>query len=201
MRQRNYSKNGKGCRSDPNDELLITNDGERIRSRLYIMHQKKDQFIIILHNVRSALNVGAIMRTADGCGVDHVYLTGFTAAPHDGVKAYMTQGEKRIAKTALGAEKSVPWTHKSAVNDVFIALKHDGHTIVALEQSDTSIDYKEFEPSFPLALVLGNEPDGIDQQTLEQCGIIIDIPMRGIKESLNVAVAAGVVMYEIMTHK
>ncbi len=165
------------------------------------MHQKKDQFIIILHNVRSALNVGSIIRTADGCGVDHVYLTGFTAAPHDGVKAYMTQGEKRIAKTALGAEKNVPWTHKSAINDVFVALKYDDYMIVALEQADTSIDYKEFEVNFPLALVLGNEPNGIDKQTLERCDIIIDIPMRGSKESLNVAVAAGVVMYEIMTHK
>ena len=165
------------------------------------MHKKNDQFIIILHNVRSALNVGAIMRTADGCGVDHIYLTGFTAAPHDGVKAYMTQGEKRIAKTALGAENTVPWTHKSTIDDVFAALKGDGYTIVALEQSDTSINYKEYNPTFPLALVLGNEPDGIDQQTLEQCGIIIDIPMRGSKESLNVAVAAGVAMYEILTHK
>lgn len=156
--------------------------------------------MIILHNVRSALNVGAILRTADGCGVDHVYLTGFTAAPHDGVKAYMTQGEKRIAKTALGAQNSIRWTHKSVIDDVFKALKCDGFTIAALEQSEMSVDYKAFEPETPLALVLGNEPDGIDQQTLEQCGIIIDIPMRGSKESLNVAVAAGIAMYEI-THK
>lgn len=161
------------------------------------MHIKTDQFVVILHNVRSALNVGAILRTADGCGANHVYLTGFTAAPHDGVKPYMTQGEKRIAKTALGAEDNVPWTHKSAIDDVFEALKNDGFTIVALEQSDTSIDYKEYEPTFPIALVFGNEPDGIDQQTLEQCGIIIDIPMCGTKESLNVAVAAGIAMYAL----
>lgn len=165
------------------------------------MHKKEDQFVIILHNVRSALNVGAILRTADGCGVDHVYLTGFTAAPHDGVKPYMTQGEKRIAKTALGAENVVPWTHKSDIDEVFRTLKADRFTIVALEQGEGSIDYKEFRSHFPLALVLGNEPEGIDAETLTQCDTMVDIPMRGSKESLNVSIAAGIAMYEIASQK
>lgn len=160
----------------------------------------KKEFNLILHNVRSAHNVGAIFRTADGCGVNHIYLTGYTPTPPDGSRPFTTKPERKLIKTALGAHEFVSWAKVENVDEVFEDLKKKNFQIVALEQGENSVDYKEFKPKSSLALVLGNEPEGIDEETLAKCDTIIDIPMRGQKQSLNVSVAAGIAMYEIMSN-
>lgn len=157
------------------------------------------EFCLILHNIRSAHNVGAIFRTADGCGVSHIYLTGYTPTPPDGTRPFTTKPERALIKTALGAQDFVKWSKVENVDEVFHDLKKRNFQIVALEQTEKSIDYKNFQPVFPLALVLGNEPEGIDEITLQKCDVAIDIPMRGQKKSLNVSVASGIAMYEIFS--
>jgi tRNA G18 (ribose-2'-O)-methylase SpoU len=160
---------------------------------------KKD-FYLILHNIRSAHNVGAIFRTADGCGVQHIFLTGYTPTPPDNSRPYTTKPERKLIKTALGAHEFVAWSKHENVDEVFQELHQKNFQIIALEQDEKSINYQKFKPEFPIALVLGNEPKGIDLPTLEKCDIIIDIPMRGKKKSLNVSVAAGIVMYELSSY-
>ena len=159
--------------------------------------EQKFKLYLILHNIRSAYNVGAIFRTADGVGVEHIYLTGYTPSPPDGIKAYTTKPERKIIKTALGAIDYVNWTKNENVEEIVKKLKEKDVEMVALEQAKSSIDYKSFKPKADIALVLGNEPVGIDEQTLSYCDTIIDIPMRGRKKSLNVSVAAGIAMYEL----
>ena len=160
----------------------------------------KKKFYLVLHNVRSAYNVGAIFRTADGAGVDHIYLTGYTPTPPDGTQAYTTKPERMIIKTALGAHEYVAWSKFDDIDDAFSDIKNNtgNVSVVALEQGDESVSYKEYFTDDSVALVLGNEPVGIDEETLQKCDIMIDIPMRGGKKSLNVSVAAGVAMYELM---
>lgn len=156
---------------------------------------KKD-LIIIAHNIRSAYNIGAIFRTADGMGVGKILITGYSPAPDQG--PFQTAAGKMIAKTALGAEKSLAWEKKTRILPVLKKLKTEGYKIIALEQDKKSVDYRKFKPQFPLALILGNEPKGIDRKILRECDSIIEIPMHGSKNSLNVAVALGVAGYEIM---
>ena len=159
---------------------------------------QKNKFYLILHNIRSAHNVGAILRTADGAGVDHVYFTGYTPTPPDGTEIYASKPQRKIIKVALGAHELVEWSRYEKIDDIITKLKKDNVEIVALEQGDNSIDFKVFTPENSVALVLGNEPVGIDEHTLSLCDIMIDIPMRGQKKSLNVSVAAGVAMYELI---
>ncbi|MBX4211476.1 MAG: RNA methyltransferase [Candidatus Yanofskybacteria bacterium] len=143
---------------------------------------------LVLHNIRSALNVGSLFRTADAAGVSKIYLGGYTPTPeHD-----------KVSKTALGAEKSIPWEKVSQTWRVLDQLKKEGNTIVALEQSKDSIDYRKCKPRFPLVLVLGNEITGLSSQLLKYCDYAIEIPMRGTKESLNVAVAGGIALYKLL---
>jgi tRNA G18 (ribose-2'-O)-methylase SpoU len=157
----------------------------------------KKKLYLILHNVRSAYNVGAIFRTADGAGVDHIYLTGYTPYPPDGMRPYTTKPERMIIKTALGAHMYVPWTRSEDVTEVIDQLKEGGAAIVALEQGDGSIDHRSYDVQRDTALIVGNEPVGIDEQTLALCDTMIDIPMRGQKKSLNVAVATGIAVYAL----
>ncbi|XLQ20455.1 MAG: RNA methyltransferase [Candidatus Moraniibacteriota bacterium] len=158
----------------------------------------KKKFYLILHNIRSAHNVGAIFRTADGAGVDHIYFTGYTPTPPDGTQIYTTKPERKLIKIALGAHEYVSWDRYEKIDDIIDKLKKEGVQIVALEQGDKSINYKKFETNKSIALVLGNEPVGIDEHTLLLCDTMIDIPMRGDKKSLNVSVAAGIAMYELI---
>lgn len=144
-------------------------------------------FVLVLDNVRSRFNVGSIFRTADGAGVEKIYLCGITPAPP----------HSRIAKVALGAEKFVAFESISTTWRVLKKLKDNGYNIVALEQTKKSINYFEYKPKFPVALVLGNEVKGLSKDILKYCDEFIEIPMRGKKESLNVSVAGGIVMYEI----
>lgn len=164
---------------------------------------KKKQLVLIVHNVRSAHNVGALFRTADGAGVDHIILSGYTPCPHvlrtsvAGGSVYLTKAQKELAKTALGAEKTVPWKKSVSIGSIFISLKKEKFEIVALEQHERSIDYRKYVPRKNVALLVGNEVRGVDAKILKQCDVIIEIPMRGKKNSLNVSVASGIALYQI----
>jgi len=161
----------------------------------------KKNLIIIAHNIRSAYNIGAIFRTADGMGASRIYLTGFSPSPKKEGAIREDSFQKMIAKTALGAEKSLAWEKKVRLGPLLRKLKIEGVQIVALEQGLKSVDYRKFKPQFPVALILGNEPKGIDQKILNWCDVIVEIPMRGQKNSLNVAVALAVAGYEMMKNK
>lgn len=159
------------------------------------MQEKK--FYLILHRIRSAYNVGSMFRTADGVGIDKIFVTGFTQAPSDKRFELQSKAEKMLSKTALQADKYVLWEKERDISKVIEKLKKEGFQIVALEQDEKSIDYKKFKPSSMVALIVGNEPRGIDKRILKKCNKIINIPMRGKKKSLNVAVATGIATYEI----
>ena len=154
----------------------------------------KIEVFLILHNIRSLYNVGSIFRTADAAGVSKIFLTGYTPSPRDVFGNF----RKEISKTALGAEKYMPWQKMSDIGGLTEELNGKKVQIVALEQSEKSIDYRKFRPRFPIALILGNEVRGISPALLKKCDKIIEIPMRGRKESLNVAVSAGVALCSIL---
>ena len=154
----------------------------------------KIEVFLILHNIRSLYNVGSIFRTADAAGVSKIFLTGYTPSPRDVFGNF----RKEISKTALGAEKYMPWQKMSDIGGLTEELNGKKVQIVALEQSEKSIDYRKFKPHFPIALILGNEVMGLSPALLKKCDKIIEIPMRGRKESLNVAVSAGVALFRIL---
>jgi tRNA G18 (ribose-2'-O)-methylase SpoU len=159
---------------------------------------KDRELYIIAHNIRSAHNVGAIFRTCDGAGVTKIYLSGYSQQPALENKENKTKPEKMLEKTALGAELSVNWECAEDLSELIEKLKKSGVTIVALEKTATSVDIRKFKPSFPMALILGHEVEGVKNTILEICDAVIDIPMRGQKESLNVSVATGIAIYELL---
>lgn len=158
---------------------------------------------ILLPNIRSAYNVGSIFRSSDCFGITKVYLTGTTPQPIDRFGRNNTGPQKEIAKTALGGEKSIPWEYSIDAKEILKKSKRDGFHIVAIEQSKNSIDLESFvkkiktEKLEKILLVFGNEVDGVDKAMLKKMDSIVELPMKGEKESLNVSVCAGVVMYEI----
>lgn len=149
--------------------------------------------ILILHNIRSVYNVGAIFRTADAVGISKIYLSGYTPTPID----RFNRPRPDFNKCSLGAEKTVAWEYKKTVAPILKLLKKEGFHIVALEQDISSVDYKTFKPRPKIALLLGTETTGISKALLKQCDSIIEIPMKGKKESLNVSVSAGIAMYRL----
>ena len=157
----------------------------------------KKQSFLILHNIRSAYNVGAIFRTADAAGVSKIYLVGVTPRPLD----KFGRVNSRIAKTALGAEKAVAWEYWKTLAPVLSKLKKEGTHIVALEQAENSVDYRKVKLKSSWALVLGEETKGLPRPVLTKCDIIAEIPMKGEKESLNVSVAAGVALFQLLSKK
>lgn len=154
----------------------------------------QDQTVLILDNIRSVFNVGSIFRTADGAGISKIYLVGVTPDPID----RFGRDRKDLTKVALGAEKKIPWEHARDIISIVKKLKEESYQIVALEQSEKSVDYKNFKPRFPLAVVLGEEVHGLLDKTLKQCDATIEIPMLGNKESLNVSVATGIALFRIL---
>jgi len=158
------------------------------------MKKNKKETYLILHNIRSTHNVGSIFRTADAAGISKIYLTGYTPTPVDRF------GRKRsdIAKTSLGAEENVSWEHKKGVGDLIKNFKKQGVYIVAVEQSEKSVDYKKVKISKNTAIIFGNEVKGISKAILDKCDVIAEIPMRGEKESLNVSVSVGVAIFRIL---
>lgn len=150
--------------------------------------------ILILHNIRSNHNVGSIFRTSDAVGVRKIFLTGYTPAPID----RFGREVKEIAKTALGAEKTIPWVKEKNVKKVLTGLREEKYKIIAIEQSRNSVDYKKIKKGKQMAFVFGNEVTGLENQILKLCDKVAEIPMNGDKESLNVSVAAGVSLFRIL---
>jgi len=149
---------------------------------------------LILYNIRSTYNVGAIFRTADACGISKIYLVGYTPAPID----QFGREDKSIAKTALGAEKNIPWEKVKTIALLLTKLKKSGTQIIAIEQSKNSVDYKKVQPKFPCVFILGEEVKGMTKAILDKCDMVAEIPMKGKKESLNVSVAAGVALFRML---
>ncbi len=146
---------------------------------------------IILENIRSAHNVGAIFRTAEGAGVSKIYIVGYTPAPTD----RFLREQPEILKTSLGAYKIVPWEQFANVKDILEKLKKDNVEIIAVEQSKDSLTYSQYQPKLERAFIFGNEIDGVSAAALAAADVIIDIPMSGQKESLNVSTAAGIILF------
>lgn len=151
----------------------------------------RQERVVVLPDIRSAHNVGSIFRTADAAGVSRVVLCGYTPRPIDG----FGRADNAIAKTALGAEKSVPWEYVSQPWRAITALKRDGYHVVGVEQDARATPYKKVRRTGAIAYVFGNEVEGLSPALRAQCDEIAEIPMRGAKESLNVSVAAGIVLF------
>jgi len=158
------------------------------------MRKVKRENIIILPDIRSALNVGSIFRTADACGVEKIYLVGYTPAPVD----KFGRVNKEIAKTALGAEQNVSWEKLETMSKLITKLKKEDFFLIAIEQAPNSADYKRVKLKEKNAFIFGNEVTGLPKNILKNCDIVAEIPMRGEKESLNVAVSAGVALFRIL---
>lgn len=151
--------------------------------------------VIILHNIRSLHNVGSIFRTADAVGVEKIYLGGITPAPVDIFGKFRPQ----LTKVSLGAEKTVVWERAKSTTRMIDRLKKEKYKIFAVEQSRKSVPYYKVKARAKdkIALVLGSEVKGLPASILKKADKILEIPMAGRKESLNVAVAFGIVAYGV----
>lgn len=154
---------------------------------------EKIPIIVVLENIRSAYNVGSVFRTSDAFLLEAIYITGYTCVPP----------HKEIKKTALGAEDSVTWKHFANATEAIADLQHQGYRVFAVEQATDSyalhcVDFKSDEK---VAVIFGNEVTGVEQATIEQCEGCIEIPQLGMKHSLNIATAAGVVLWELVRKK
>lgn len=156
--------------------------------------------VVVAHNIRSVFNVGSIFRTADGFGVEKIILSGYSPYPriHNDPRLphISTKITKEIHKTALGAEKSVQFQYSET--PPITELKSQGYVIAALEQAPDSIDLNSYKTPEKIALVLGEEVNGIPKDLLKQCDISLEIPMFGQKESFNVSSAAAIALYHLV---
>lgn len=149
---------------------------------------------IILPDIRSAYNVGSIFRTADAAGISKIFLVGYTPLPVDKFR----RENKEISKTALGAEKTISWEHIDEMLPLLKHLKNEGFQIIAVEQSEKSVDYKNVSLKEKNAFIFGNEVEGVSPEVLNECDVVTEIPMLGEKESLNVSVSVGVALFRIL---
>lgn len=150
-------------------------------------HIERHPIALVLHNIRSLYNVGSMFRTADSALVQQIVLCGYTPAPP----------RKEIEKTALGAVDTVPWRYVHNTAEALATLRAEGYTILALELTDECRSYDELHPrDYPLCFVVGNEITGVDDDVLALCDGALQIPMYGVKHSLNVGVAAGIAVFE-----
>lgn len=159
------------------------------RAKLDKLHEvEKMPVVVLLDSIRSSYNVGSVFRTSDGAMIEKLYLCGYTPAPP----------VKDIMKTALGATESVEWEWVKDPVEVVQKYKAKGYKIASLELTDTSLEYSELTKEiFPLLFIIGNEITGVNQTLLDLCDFTVEIPQYGIKQSLNVAVAYGISIYEI----
>lgn len=150
------------------------------------------EVFVIAHNIRSLYNVGSIFRTAESFGASKIFLTGYTGTP-------IGKNADKIAKVALGAEQIVPWEKKVQLGSLIKKLRVSGMRIAVLENNvrRKTISLSKYRPEFPLVLILGEETRGNTKQILDLADDILEIPMRGQKESLNVSVACGVALYAL----
>lgn len=157
---------------------------------MYVMHVMYVPVMhLIAHNIRSSENVGSLFRTCDSLGVSKLWLTGYTPDP----------SHVKVTKTALGAEKSVAWEREVDVEKLIVRLKSQGFIIVGLELDDRAIKLDEYQSvGHKVVLLLGNEVEGIAPYLRDLCDDLVFIAQRGVKESMNVAVAAGIAAYTIM---
>ncbi|MFV0224734.1 RNA methyltransferase [Empedobacter falsenii] len=149
---------------------------------------EKNPIVVVLDNVRSMHNVGAVFRTSDAFLIDKIYLCGITATPP----------HKEIHKTAIGAENSVDWEYVKDSNELVAKLKEEGYQIVTIEQTEGSVLLNKFEidQSQKYAIIMGNEVDGVQQSIIDQCDTCIEIPQSGTKHSLNVSVCTGIILWK-----
>ncbi len=163
----------------------------------------KMNIIPILHNIRSAHNVGSILRTCDGLGIDEVWTSGYTPYPATDSDERLPHVSKRatnqIAKTALGAQETVGIVHFDSVESLVSHAESLEIELVAIEQAKGSTALDKFKPLGSVGLIFGNEVDGLELDILEICNQIVEIPMKGTKESFNVSVVAGIVLYTVTT--
>lgn len=149
------------------------------------------QVAVLLHNIRSAHNVGAIFRTADAAGVSQIFLSGYTPTPLDRFK----RPQKEIAKTALGAEQFLSWEYAKTPSRILKRLKQEGFRVVGVEQSERAHNYRDFKVTGPTVFLFGNEVRGLSPALQKASDELLEIPMRGAKESLNVATTAGIILF------
>lgn len=166
------------------DELERKTTGE-------FQEARKFPLVLVLDNVRSMMNIGSVFRTADGFLLESLWLCGITAKPP----------HREIQKTALGATETVAWRYFEKATEAVLLLKEQGYRVFALEQAVGSINLRDFRPAVgqPHAIVLGNEVKGVDSDVLALCNGCLEIPQFGTKHSLNVAVAAGIVVWDFYT--
>lgn len=149
---------------------------------------KKMPVYVLLNSIRSSYNVGSIFRTSDGVMIEKLFLCGYTPTPE----------KKEVIKTALGSQNSVMWEYVKDAREVINRLKNQGVKICALELTDKSVSYYNVSKSdFPLCLIVGNEISGVSQELIDLCDFSIEIPQFGIKQSLNVAVAYGIAVFDL----
>ena len=150
----------------------------------------KTPIIVVLENIRSAYNVGSVFRTSDAFLIEAIYIIGYTSQPP----------HKEIKKTALGAEESVRWKHFETSADAIVDLKENGYKVYAVEQAEGSfkLNAMAVDSGEKMAVIFGNEKAGVEQSTLSLCDGCIEIPQLGMKHSLNIATAAGVVLWELV---
>jgi tRNA G18 (ribose-2'-O)-methylase SpoU len=155
------------------------------------------QLAAILHNIRSVHNVGSIFRTADAAGISRIILSGYTPTPLD----RFGRERRDFAKVSLGAERTIPWKQVKTLRAAISELRKEGYTIAGIEQHENAASLFEWKPNLKrnkIGIVLGNEVRGIAKSSLTQMDVILEIPMHGKKESLNVSVAAGIVMFVLI---
>ena len=155
-----------------------------------VRHATKFPIIAVLENIRSAYNIGSVFRTADAFLLDAIYIVGYSAVPP----------HKEIRKTALGAEESVTWKHFPGSKEAIADLKEQGYMVYAAEQTAGSILLQDLKPTAEqkVAVIFGNEVSGVEQDTIHLCDGCVEIPQFGMKHSLNIATAAGVVLWELV---
>jgi len=153
----------------------------------------KMPFIVVLENIRSAYNVGSVFRSADAFLLEAIYICGYTCCPP----------HKEIKKTALGAEETVAWKHFVSATEAILELKEMGYKVFSVEQASgsTMLNNLNFEVNDKIAVIFGNEVTGVEQTTIQQSEGCIEIPQFGMKHSLNISTAAGVVMWELVRNR
>ena len=150
--------------------------------------------ILIIHDIRSVHNVGALFRTADSVGISRIIISGYSPTPLDRFGRVRSD----MAKSALGAELSVPWEYCENIFEKIQEYKKNNYTVIGLEQHEQSIDYKKIDKTKNMVFIIGTETTGMESTLLAQCDIIAEIPMHGEKESLNVSVATGILLYRVL---
>ncbi|MEA2077597.1 MAG: RNA methyltransferase [Candidatus Marinimicrobia bacterium] len=157
-------------------------------SEVSLLGRKRREIYVIADNIRSLHNVGSLFRTSEAAGIEKLYLVGISGTPP----------RKEISKTAIGAENNVPWEYHADIIPLLKYFKSENIPIIVLEHTNSSKDFQNVGYSFPLCLVVGNEVDGISEEVMDYADMAVEIPMFGMKQSLNVSVAYGIMLYELI---